>query len=55
MCEEPDPIDGFDVVVQYDFAGTFFVLYVLSPEIEVAGLQAVVQCTVGGKELGMCV
>lgn len=38
--------------MQYGVVGDIFVLYVTSEEIEIAGLQAQVFCTVDGKQQG---
>lgn len=52
ICAEPEPIEEIQVIMQYGVVGDIFVLYVTSEEIEIAGLQAQVFCTVDGKQQG---
>ena len=48
VCADPEPIDGFDVVVQYGLIGDSLAVY-LDGAAVVAGAQFIVVCSVGGK------
>lgn len=51
VCEDPEPIDGFEVVFQYGLIGESLAVYLDSTAI-VAGVQADVFCSVGGRRIG---
>ena len=51
VCADPEPIEGFDVVIQYGTVGDSLAVYFDSAAV-VAGAQFIVQCEVGGRELG---
>ncbi len=48
ICEDPEPIPGVVAIFQYELFGDSLIIYLDSTET-VAGFQAQVGCTVGGK------